>query len=116
MQTWRRTLRLHRKRNEVELSDRPEFKKPVSEIAWTFMTACPAQLIAPGRIAFTETSFPSGKVALVFDPGSLKSDVEEIPLKDGRLRSAWGKRIFRIRLREQNPPRTSTRQFRFFQE
>lgn len=65
------------------------------------MTPCAAAQAAPGKLVLTG---PSGSVSVLFDERALKPDIEEIPIEDGRLKSAWGDRLYRILLRAGNPP------------
>lgn len=116
LQSWKRTLRLDRTRNQVELNDKYKLKKRASQITWTFMTPCTVQQIAPGEIRFTGRQFPSGGVSLFYDARSLTAVTEEIPLKDSRLRSSWGNQLVRILLRAQDVPAEESRQFRFVQK
>jgi hypothetical protein len=44
-------------------------------------------------------------VNVSYDAAVFQPKVEEIRLEDGRLRSSWGERIFRVLLRAENPPR-----------
>jgi hypothetical protein len=113
---WKRTLRLDRINNQVELQDQYALKKRASEIIFTFMTSLAVTPGAPGELAFIGPSFPSGRVALLYDARSLTAVTEELPLKDGRLRSAWGEKIYRILVRAQAPPEEGSWLFRIVQK
>ena len=113
---WRRTLKLDRTRNVVELTDRYALGRKVPEIAWTFMTPGPVETAVPGEIRFRGASGRSGRASLLYDARALKPAVEEIPLQDRRLRSSWGERLYRVLLREQNPPAEDSRLFRIAQQ
>ncbi len=103
LQTWKRTLRLDRRGNPIELIDRYKLNGRVGQITWTFMTPCEVEQDGPGEILFAGKALRSGNVKLLYDGGMLVPQIEEIQLKDARLRSAWGERLFRILLRVQEP-------------
>ncbi len=113
---WKRILRLDRAGNHVELRDEYVLQRRVAQITFTFMTPLAVEQPARGEIAFGGTVFPSGRVRIVYDSGSLVPSVEEIPLKDARLRSAWGERLYRILLRAQDPANEGAWSFRILQD
>ena len=94
LDSWRRTLRLDRSKNEIEIRDRYALKKPAGKITLTLMTPH-----KPGA----DLSLGKVKVAI---PEGLKPTVEEINVEDGRLRSSWGERLYRILLVADHPPAT----------
>lgn len=99
--SWLRTLRLDRAKNEIELRDEYVLEKPSQSITLTLMTPCVASTATPGEISL---AMPSGKPVRIHYDRSLTPSVEEIRLEDGRLRGAWGDRIFRILFRADSPP------------
>ncbi len=100
---WKRTLRLDRSGNRIEVNDECELRKSVSEIAFTFMTPLSAAPASPGVLAFEGTDFPSGRVRLLYDARTLTPAIEEITLEDGRLRGAWGDKLRRVLLTAKKP-------------
>jgi hypothetical protein len=113
---WKRTLRFDRANNQIELRDEYSLKKRVSQIAFTFMTPLTVNLGVPGELRFGDSPFPSGSVKLFYDARSLAPVAEEIPLKDSRLRSAWGEKLYRIILKAQDPPESGVWSFRIQQK
>jgi hypothetical protein len=95
---WRRTLRLDRGRNEIEVADAYSLNKPAGRITLTLMSASKPVEGGGGLLRL------GGNVAVRFDAGSLKSTIEEIPIKDRRLLGTWGERIWRILLVAERPP------------
>jgi hypothetical protein len=108
---WNRTLRLDRTTNIVELRDEYALKRRAADIVFTFMTPLPVEQGAPGEL---NLAGPGG-VRLHYDARSLSSATEAIPLNDGRLRGAWGERLYRVVLRAQNPPAEGAWLFRITQ-
>ncbi|MGE5567607.1 MAG: heparinase II/III family protein [Rhodospirillales bacterium] len=100
LESWGRTLRLDRGKNQIELADEYVLRQPAKEITLTFMTPC---RVESGAGKLTLTVAPGKTVSIFYDGGVFKPDVEEIAIKDARLRSAWGDRLFRILLRAANP-------------
>jgi len=100
--SWRRTLRLDREKNEIEVRDECDLAKPAREIAFTLMTPCQVSLGAPGEIKL------DAGVRIAYDAASLAPSVEEIPITDGRLRSSWGEKVYRILLKTTTPAARAT--------
>ncbi|HET7559017.1 MAG TPA: heparinase II/III family protein, partial [Limnochordia bacterium] len=99
LRSWRRTLRLVRgAQPEVAVADDAEFTRPAT-IQLNLMCWGDCAELAPGRFALG----PGGRVELLFDAGSLAADLEAIPIADGRLASAWGERVYRLRLAPNAP-------------
>ncbi len=113
---WRRTLKLDRAGNRVELRDECSMRRRASRITFTFMTPVLAANVSPGILSFEAAQFPSGRVRLHYDAGTLTPSIEGIPLEDARLRGAWGERLYRIMLRAQEPPDQATWVFQFVQD
>ncbi len=97
LESYRRTLRLDRTKNEVQLRDRYALGKAGGRIALTLMTPCETRVEA-GRVQLAD------RAAVLFDPQALRPSVEEIKIEDGRLKSVWGERLFRILLTAENTP------------
>jgi hypothetical protein len=101
LKKWRRTLRLARGRNEITVAEDFELAKPAKTISLTLMTPCKVTAEGDGRLVLAAGSANAVKIA--FDAAVFKHAVEEIRIEDGRLRSAWGERLYRILLTAQNP-------------
>jgi hypothetical protein len=98
LKSWRRTFRLDRAQNEIEVRDKYEMAKPTGEITLTLMSPCPGKVTAPGEL----TLLPAG-VKVLFDGQILKASTEEIPITDAHLQSSWGDRLYRILLTADRP-------------
>ncbi len=104
LERWNRTLRLDRGRNEIQVVDDYALAQPAKEITLTLMTPCPVTQSA-GKLALAAGA--GNTVNVIYDAAVFQPKVEEIQLEDGRLRSSWGERIFRVLLRAENPPRAA---------
>jgi hypothetical protein len=96
LESWKRTLRLDRARNRIEVNDSYSLNKSVPEITLTLMTPC--------RVAPRAGELSLGLGTIAFDAGIFEPKVEEIPIEDARLKSTWGERLYRVLLRAANPP------------
>ncbi len=112
LKTWRRVLRLERGKRIV-VADAYEMTETARALQWTFMTCRTPEIAAPGiiRLSSGPGSAAGRAVDLVFDPKAFESAVEPIEIKDGRLRSAWGERIYRILLTARDQARRGQRAF-----
>lgn len=100
LESWKRSIRLDRARNELEVNDEYTLKAGVEDITLTLMTPCRAE-ISSGKIRL------DNRAVVAHDP-SLTATVEEIRIEDARLRDVWGERLYRILLRAANPPRQAS--------
>ena len=101
LKTWRRTLRLDRAANRIEVSDRYAATRAPREIAFTLMTPYKMSTPAAGVLALpVEGAKP---VRIEFDAALFQATQEEIKLTDRRLASAWGARLYRILLTAKQP-------------
>ena len=98
LKSWRRTFRLDRGQNEIEIHDRYALAKAAGDITLTLMTPCKAVESAPGELTLQEAG-----VKVAFDAKCFRASTEEIPLTDGRLKSSWGDRIYRVLLKCEKP-------------
>jgi len=97
LESWKRTIRLDRARNQVEISDEYSLNRAANEITLTLMTPC--------RVTQqTGTLVLENRARVDYDP-SLTPSVEEIKLDDARLHGVWGERVYRILLRAASPAR-----------
>jgi hypothetical protein len=96
---WRRTLTLNRGK-DVILRDRYELEEARLPTRMTLMSWRRPSLSASGTIVLETPDEIAGSkpVSIRFDHRTYLVDIEEIPINDGRLRSSWGERIYRIRL------------------
>jgi hypothetical protein len=99
---WKRTLRLDRVANTIEVVDDYQLTQAAKVITLTLMTPCAAQVQTAGEITLP---MPSGQpVHVAYDGRVLHASVEEIPIEDSLLRRSWGERLYRILLRADAPP------------
>jgi hypothetical protein len=99
LDSWRRTFRFDRGRNQIEIADAYLLSKAANRITLTLMSA-------PQPVATGSGVLRLGDSASVrFDGSALQPTVEEIPLTDSRLRGTWGERVWRILLVAERPPR-----------
>lgn len=105
---WRacsRTLRLERN-SKVVLRDEMECDRAPHSLEWTFLTPCLPRPTARG-IRLDPRPLPnaqsSGVARLIFDGARLTARVETLPIRDPRLKTIWGDRLFRLRIRARKP-------------
>jgi len=99
---WKRTLRLERVGNTIEVADDYQLTQAAKTITLTLMTPCAAQVQTAGEITLP---MPSGRpVRVAYDGRSLHASVEEIPIEDSHLRGSWGERLYRVLLHANAPP------------
>ena len=102
IESWKRTLRLDRVKNEIQVADEYALGQPAKIVTLTLMTPCAASAATPGEILLP---MPSGKpVRVDYDARVFTPSVEEIRLEDPQLQRTWGERLFRILLRAAAPP------------
>lgn len=97
IESWKRSIRLDRVHNQLEVTDEYSLTQPAKEITLTLMTPCRVSQ-QPGTLRLED------RARVEYDP-ALSPSVEEIKVEDGRLRAVWGERLYRILLRAANPPR-----------
>ncbi|RPI09933.1 MAG: heparinase, partial [Acidobacteriales bacterium] len=95
--SYRRTLRLDRRANRLDVSDRYGLKSAGGRIVLTLMTPR-AVRVDTGRLTL------GSDVVVSFDAQALKPAVEEIRIADERLRPQWGERLYRIQLTAEGLP------------
>jgi hypothetical protein len=101
LESWKRTLRLNRAANEIEVADDYALKQAAKLVTLTLMTPCRVTEEGPGRLSLAVAS--GNTVKVLYDGTAFTPVVEEIRLEDARLRSTWGERLYRILLRAANP-------------
>ncbi len=110
--SWRRRLVLERgRRFAVEDTFALENSEPVE---WNFMSRRRPEVSGPGRIALVlpDTAEGTRPLTLVYDGRAFEPKIEAIEIEDGRLRAAWGDRVYRIVLRSRSPLRKGKASFR----
>jgi hypothetical protein len=101
VRSWKRSVRLDRGRGQVEVRDRYALAQAAREITLTLMTPWRMREAGAGEIALKPEGGPEVRIA--FDAKVFRATQEEIPITDGRLRGAWGERLYRILLHAQSP-------------
>ena len=104
LQSWTRTIRLHRGTGIV-ITEEYALKEPANEITLSLMTPCKVQVQKDGRLLLeaADGAEPAAAVQVLYDSGKLKAVLETIPVEDGRLRSVWPAQMTRILLRAEKP-------------
>ena len=97
--SWKRKLCLQRGR-QVELTDIYEFIKTPSSLTLSLMTPCNIDLSTPGSVLLSEAALADGRVSasgkITYNTHQFTVTKEDIPITDGHLQSAWGRRVIRI--------------------
>jgi hypothetical protein len=90
IEAWRRTLRLARTKNEIEVRDAWVLQKDGGNVSLTLMTATKPQIDGQ-QIRLND----GVRIAI---PEMLEASVEEVPIEDARLKAVWGERVYRVLL------------------
>jgi Heparinase II/III-like protein len=98
LKSWRRSVKLNRANNMIEISDSYSLTTPVSDITLNLMTACSVAQNARGQLTLTSTQ-GAPPTLISFDPNLLTASVETIPLENAELKRNWGNQIYRIQLK-----------------
>jgi hypothetical protein len=101
LKSWRRTLRLDRVANRIEVTDRYAATRAPKSVALTLMT--PYKMSTPSAGAIVLPVEGTRPVRIEFDSALFAATQEEIKLQDRRLASAWGPRLYRILLTAKQP-------------
>jgi len=98
LKSWRRTVKLDRTSNVVEISDSYFLTEPVSDITLNLMTACKVTESGRGQLTLTSAqAIPPTLIA--YDVNLLTPTVETISLDNQELKGNWGPQIYRIQLK-----------------
>jgi hypothetical protein len=97
IETWRRTIRLDRRKNEVEVRDAYVLQKDGGRVELTLMTPHEVKQTGSGELTF------SGAVKVQFPP-ALTVAIEDVKTEDGRLKPVWGPVVRRVLLKAQGLP------------
>jgi len=103
LDSWKRTFRFDREKNEIEVADSYLLKKPARQITQTLMTPRRPTQSAPDRFTLHSPGLRSGPVTILYDARVFTTSVEEVKIDDERLKSSWGERLYRILLTAANP-------------
>ena len=98
LKSWRRTFQMDRAKGEIEIRDRYALSKATGEITLTLMSPCRAVESAAGEL----TLQPAG-VKISYDAKAFRAVVEDIAITDGRLRTSWGDKLYRVLLKCDKP-------------
>ncbi len=101
IESWRRTLRLDRGRNAVEVSDAWALRQAGGELAFTLMTTCDVQ-VAGNEVLL------AGRARVRLEGPPVQIAVEEVRTEDARLKPVWGDVIRRILIRAAGVPQKGT--------
>jgi hypothetical protein len=105
LRSWRRTLRLDRN-SGVILQDHFQCIRTPHALEWSFITPC-QPVPGPKGIRLAPRTLPNarstGSALLAFDSARLKARIESLPVRDPKLGSIWGNRLFRIRFQALQP-------------
>ena len=99
IKSWRRSIVLNRGENVI-IHDRYELGKVTQNLQLTLMTWRRPEM---GREGIIELKNPEDirdikPVTVRYDKNKFRADLETIPLKDDRLQSSWGEKLYRILL------------------
>lgn len=91
---WKRTITLHRKPAAMRVQDTYTLKTFKSPQQWHFMAAFEPEIVSGTKIRLSNGE---KRFILSHDRG-LRAEIEEIGIRDGRLRGTWHGNLFRITL------------------
>jgi len=116
LDSWKRTLRLDRGGNQVEVTDSYSLKRAAAQVTQTLMTPHKVAQTAAGELAVAGDTFPSGRIKLFYDARAFSFSQEEIRIEDARLKASWGDRLYRINLTAEKPRLRDTWTLRVVQQ
>jgi hypothetical protein len=102
LKTWRRTLRLDRLANRVEIDDNYLLTQPTDPVFLSLMTTCDVTTPTSGTLRLISKQ-GAPPTTIQFDPSLLKPAVDTIALDNERLVAHWGATVYRIRLQRPTP-------------
>jgi hypothetical protein len=103
LDSWKRTLRLDRIKNLVEVIDSYSLNRTAARITQTLMTPHRAVQTGAGELTLARESPGSGRIKILYDARALSFSQEEIRIEDARLKDSWGDRLNRILLSADKP-------------
>ena len=97
LKSWKRTITLNRDKN-VTVEDFYELEEVRQNMQMILMCWREPDMASEGKIILKnpEEIEDLKTVFITFDQDRFRVDFETIPMEDGRLRSSWGERLFRI--------------------
>jgi hypothetical protein len=98
LKSWRRTVKLDRTSNVVEVNDSYFLTEAVSDITLSLMTACSVKESGKGQLTLISAQ-GAPPTSISFDANLLTSSIETIPLENTELKRNWGNQIYRIQLK-----------------
>lgn len=109
LKLWKREITLNRGKNVI-VRDKYELEEISQNLQMTLMSWRKPVLEKEGTIKLQnpEEVKDTKAVYITYDRNKFKVDFETIPIEDGRLRSSWGKRLFRILLTAKQTPLKDT--------
>lgn len=102
LRSWIRRVRLNRG-TDVQVTDTYTFEHLAAELTLSLMTPCQVRVVQPGELALEPARHTSAHLHLHYDADKLQVEIEDIPIEDGRLQTAWGEHLRRIVLRAPHP-------------
>jgi len=95
--SWTRTVTLNRGKNVI-IHDQYTLEEIKDNLQMTLMSWCESELTEEGKIklSFPKEAGDLKPVYIHFDKEKFDAEIEAIPLEDERLRSSWGRRLYRI--------------------
>jgi hypothetical protein len=97
IKTWRRSVRLDRTANRVEIDDNYLLTQPTENVYLSLMTPCEVSIASTGTLRLvSRQGAPS--TTIQFDPSLLQPTIDNIVLDNERLIHHWGTAVSRIRL------------------
>jgi hypothetical protein len=102
VRSWMRTITLNRGKNVI-IQDKYELEEARENLQMTLMSWRRPVLSKEGVIELENPDISQDlkPVTVRYDKGKFVASIETIPLQDSRLRSSWGKQLFRILLTKQ---------------
>ncbi|MFC1725406.1 heparinase II/III family protein [candidate division KSB1 bacterium] len=99
LKSWNRKITLNRGKNII-VRDKFELFEVIKNLELSLITWREPEIIEEGKIRLInpEGLKDSKGLFIKYDWEEFSADIEAIPLEDGRLRSSWGEKIYRIKL------------------
>ena len=106
LNSWIRKIRLNREKN-ILITDSYNLKKAAQVLTLSLMTPCEVTIDSPGKIILkdiqTKTSLSAVSINVNYNADKFTPTIEDIEIKDNRLKTVWGSRIIRIILQVDKP-------------
>ena len=97
VQSWRRSVRLDRRANQLSVTDRYALNGPHGRIELNLMTPCVVSADGASGLMLSGGLLGAARVRLVVHaPVAPRFRIEEIPIEDARLKPVWGAMLRRI--------------------